>query len=273
MGFDKYFLQTYDKTYKGGNRMKKVVVFISHISEESELAVMLKEEIEKKFVGFVEVFVSSDGVSISAGAEWLNQITNALNNASIMIALCSKDSVKRPWINFEMGAGWMKGIKVIPACHTNLLIDQLPSPTDMLQSLSLSNPDHVKRIFRAIAESAGADPTNVGLYELDDLCDKISDFEYEYGFLNKAKSLVEQLEKKVDYFKVFFSEARVGNTYQIMLSESDYVFNKDLLGELERMDILRVIPEPGQESALIFTNTGSGKSYHATLLSNYLKII
>lgn len=47
--------------------MDKKIVFISHITEEKELAVKTKELIEESFLGMIEVFVSSDEHSISLG--------------------------------------------------------------------------------------------------------------------------------------------------------------------------------------------------------------
>lgn len=44
----------------------------------------------------VEVFVSSDGRSISGGREWFEQIKYNLRNSDLMIVLCSEKSVKSP---------------------------------------------------------------------------------------------------------------------------------------------------------------------------------
>ena len=69
--------------------MEKPIVFISHITEEAELALKLKDLIESSFLGMIEVFVSSDETSISAGARWLDNITESLSNCSIELILCS----------------------------------------------------------------------------------------------------------------------------------------------------------------------------------------
>ena len=44
-------------------------IFISHISEEAEVAIALKELIEQHFPGPPKVFVSSDGESIKMGRD------------------------------------------------------------------------------------------------------------------------------------------------------------------------------------------------------------
>lgn len=100
--------------------MEKPIVFISHITEEKEMALELKSLIEESFLGMISVFVSSDENSISSGSKWLDNITSALGNCAIELILCSPNSVKRQWINFEAGAGWVREIPVIPLCHSGM---------------------------------------------------------------------------------------------------------------------------------------------------------
>jgi hypothetical protein len=50
--------------------MTKPLIFLSHINEEAELAGLFKAEIEKVFLGMIEVFVSSEEASISVGSNW-----------------------------------------------------------------------------------------------------------------------------------------------------------------------------------------------------------
>lgn len=107
----------------------KPIIFISHISEEANLAAILKAHVEADFIDTVTVYVSSDTESISAGENWLTSIDVALNKACIELILCSKASIKRGWINFEAGAGWMRHIPVVPVCHTRLLPEDLPMPS------------------------------------------------------------------------------------------------------------------------------------------------
>ena len=50
--------------------MKNHQIFLSHIHEEKELAIIIKDAIEEEFSGFVEVFVSSDGMSLPSGSNF-----------------------------------------------------------------------------------------------------------------------------------------------------------------------------------------------------------
>ena len=108
--------------------MAKPVVFISHITEEAKLAALIKDHIQKAFIGMIDVFVSSDGSSIEPGTKWLAGISTNLQVAQAMLVLCSQASVKRPWINFEAGAAWVKNINTVPVCHTDMPRNGLPVP-------------------------------------------------------------------------------------------------------------------------------------------------
>lgn len=127
--------------------------FVSHISEEAKTAARLKGALVRDFLGFIDVFVSSDTESIAAGEDWLRSVESALQESSIVIILCSPDSIRRPWINFEAGAAWMRKVPVIPLCHSGLLPRDLPMPLSLRQGLALSDPTGLQRLYRRIADS------------------------------------------------------------------------------------------------------------------------
>jgi hypothetical protein len=127
-------------------------IFVSHISAERELAALLKEKIERHFLGFVDVFVSSDQESIQAGESWLEALRRALKAAHLQVILCSPQSISRPWVNFEAGAAWLQGIPVVPLCHSGLTMEQLPMPLSTLQGGEISDPDTYVRLYKGIAK-------------------------------------------------------------------------------------------------------------------------
>jgi catechol 2,3-dioxygenase-like lactoylglutathione lyase family enzyme len=134
----------------------KPYVFISHIHEDASLAEILKRHISRDFIELIEVFVSSDKSSIPIGNNWLNDIDSALKAARIELILCSEESVKRPWINFEAGAGWVKGIRVVPVCHTGLRREDLPIPLKVLKAIEANNLDHLDELYNLLAEELGS---------------------------------------------------------------------------------------------------------------------
>lgn len=58
--------------------MAEKTIFLSHITEEKELATLFQEAIENEFSGFVKVFVSSDGLSIPAGTNFCRKSKKVL---------------------------------------------------------------------------------------------------------------------------------------------------------------------------------------------------
>lgn len=131
--------------------MPKKRVFISHISTESVLAQALKQRLQRDFLGLLDIFVSSDQTTIGAGAKWLEEVDKALKGADLQVVLASKESVGRPWVNFEAGAVWLRGIPVIPACHSGMLSTDLPVPLSMLQAIGYSDPAGLRKLYDAIA--------------------------------------------------------------------------------------------------------------------------
>ena len=109
----------------------KPLIFISHITEEKELAKLLADFIKKSYLNMFDVFVSSDGESIASGDRWIETIDKALNSCVIQVSLCSPFSIQRPWINFEAGASWIRRIPVIPICHSGLSKSNLPVPLSL----------------------------------------------------------------------------------------------------------------------------------------------
>ena len=130
-------------------------IFISHISDEGEIAQWLKTRLDADFLGGLDIFVSSDRSTIAAGRRWLDEVHKALKSADLQIILCSQASVGRPWVNFEAGAVWLRDIPVIPVCHSGLKPEALPVPLSMLEGISLSDGDGLAKLYDSVAAAMG----------------------------------------------------------------------------------------------------------------------
>ncbi len=131
----------------------KQSVFISHISDETDVAQWLKAALARDFLGMLDIFVSSDRLTIEAGRRWLDEVDKALKRADVQIVLCSRESVGRPWVNFEAGAVWLRGIPVVPICHSGLPVDDLPPPLSMLEGIALSDADGLIKLYDVVART------------------------------------------------------------------------------------------------------------------------
>ncbi|EKA7356847.1 toll/interleukin-1 receptor domain-containing protein, partial [Vibrio vulnificus] len=140
-------------------------LFLSHIHEEKELAILIKEAIENEFSGFVDVFVSSDGISIPAGANFLKRIEDGLVGSIGAMYLISPKSVNRNWINFELGAMWIRNamsirgegreIPTLPLCHSGMQLQNLPKPIDNLNAIVANQASQLEFAFRSIQAAVG----------------------------------------------------------------------------------------------------------------------
>jgi len=122
-------------------RIVDMIVFVSHIHEEASIAQVIKNVIEASFGDQLKVFCSSDPNDVPAGVNWLDQLRERLGDASAVLVLCSKASQDRPWVNFETGYARIKGIPVIPICHSGVSQDDLPIQIATSQALNVSDSD------------------------------------------------------------------------------------------------------------------------------------
>jgi hypothetical protein len=147
--------------------MQKFHVFLSHITVESTMADALQRHLERDFIGLVEVFESSDRLSIPVGSKWLDEVTQALKRADLHLILCSPDATKRPWIQFEAGAAHLRGIPIIPICHSGLTLAQLPVPLSEYEGLQITKADDIQALYRMIATALGSDIPKVDFQVLE----------------------------------------------------------------------------------------------------------
>ena len=133
--------------------MPPMKVFISHIAEEAALASVLKNWVESTFLGQVDVFVNEH--DISSGEQWFQRLGEELTDAKAMLVLCSERSVSAPWINFEAGAGHVKGIPVIPICYAGVRKDALPPPLLFFQGLDVGADDFGVKVIGDLAQHLG----------------------------------------------------------------------------------------------------------------------
>jgi hypothetical protein len=136
--------------------MKKFRIFLSHITVESRLGDIIKKHLVRDFIGLVEVFESSDRLSIPAGAKWLTEVMEGLKLADLHLILCSQDATSRPWIQFEAGAAHLRGIPILPLCHGGMTCAQLPVPLSEYEGIQATDPDGIVALYRTIATALGS---------------------------------------------------------------------------------------------------------------------
>lgn len=182
----------------------KQLIFLSHIHEEKDLAKIIQTAIENEFSGFVKVFVSSDGSTITAGANFLKRIEDGLTDCIGGLYLISPNSVKRNWINFELGAVWIRnvlsvkngdvGIPTIPFCHSGITPSKLPMPLTNLSAIEANNSAHLESAFKSIQTAVGG--SGELKTDFDKLANDIINFEKIYTLGDNLVSLFKTIKPK-----------------------------------------------------------------------------
>jgi hypothetical protein len=111
-------------------------IFISFIHEEQKVAEAVQSLLRKHLETW-GVFLSSDKWQVFAGEIWLDRIREELSSAKVVVLLLSRQSVERPWVNFEAGTAFFSGKRVIPVCYGGLTKSTLPKPYSGIQALDL----------------------------------------------------------------------------------------------------------------------------------------
>jgi hypothetical protein len=142
--------------------------------------------LKKHFLDMVDVFVAFDPRSLPPGKKWIEEITSALRRCEVEIVIASPNSVKASWINFEAGCGWIRGIPVIPICHSGMTPALLPRPLADLQAPKTTNGDGLSSIVSVVAESVGS---AVPTCDFTEFLKAIDDFE-------KTNALLEGLSEE-----------------------------------------------------------------------------
>lgn len=235
-----FFSTPYNKEKEIRERRKmeeKKTICIKHISEETELAQLLKNEIDERFRGIFDVFVSSDGKSIQGGDLWFTTIKNAIEKADIMLVLCSSKSIYRPWIPFEFGAGLMRGTKTISICHSDMSPNLLPMPFSAVQSWSISNNKELGNLFEMLSSLVEFNFREEEIFEVTDFLEKVTAIEKRYVFSGQAISAIKELNEINPELAKLFDGSKIGR-FNVTL----YEFERDeAIPILKRLSVIGIV--------------------------------
>ena len=156
----------------------KLEVFVSHLTVESKFADLLTASLTRDFIGLVNFFVSTDATSIPVGSQWYSNIIEALNRANLLLVICSRESVRRQWIQYEAGGAGVRGIEVIPLCHSGIAVEQLPVPLSMSEGALLTSAKGLKKLYTKISAMLGS---AIPLADFEALAEAFRALEAEYS--------------------------------------------------------------------------------------------
>ncbi len=252
------------------------LIFLSHIHEERDLALIFKNALEEEFSGFVDVFVSSDGVSITAGSNFLKRIEDGLVDCIAAIYLISPYSVRRNWVNFELGAVWIKSamsvrsggkeIPALPLCHSGSGAGSLPAPLNNLNAVDANQSSRLEFAFRSIQAAVGG--KGALKTDFDALAAKVRAFEHTYTLESNLCKLMGMimLPQQIPNFVAFAEastvpgvRAEVGIMDEVTAHRLEELVNEHLQG-------VAIVERDGWGAGMTFRGvSGSGPLVKVTL--------
>lgn len=132
------------------------LVFISHSHSDQNVASALIDlllsalELEEKEVRCTSV----PGHQLPFGKTISQQLKDDINTSTAIIALLSRESIRSPWVPFELGASWAFGKIIVPVLGSGVTGDQLPGPLAEYPYIQVDSPDAFSRVTDAITQIA-----------------------------------------------------------------------------------------------------------------------
>lgn len=129
-------------------------IFISHSSEDSELAKIFTDLLEKAFhIDSTEIYCTSTHNNINIGDNFINNIRDSLQDAEAVFFLVSENYINSYFCLMEMGASWAFKDNIIPVLvpplNHNFLKD---TPLISTETGMFNNEDDIHNIYEKLIE-------------------------------------------------------------------------------------------------------------------------
>jgi len=221
-------------------KKEKPLIFISHIKEEKDVAIFLKNLIDTIFSKKIDVFVSSDDVCVPLGGAWLNHIEKALRECIAIVIISSPKSVLKPWINFEFGTGWIRDLPIIPACHSGMNFEELPLPLKLRESIMLKDKNNLNVLFSQLSNKS---EIPISKTDYSEFIKNIEKFEKNYLYWDIVNGCFEKIDyifRTINYIDVNIIDAiKSKSNIHVELIESDVKILQHEFRILEQYGILK----------------------------------
>jgi hypothetical protein len=130
-------------------------IFLSHAASDEHIALLLKQEIERRLPG-IKVFCSSDPTDLPPGTKWSPKIQEALQGSNVLIFVATERGLQRPWVWFECGTFWFTKKQIVPLCLGEVRKNTLRPPLSELQAINGDDSGDLKTAFEVVATATGS---------------------------------------------------------------------------------------------------------------------
>ena len=121
-------------------------IFLSYAFQDKPWVSAFVDSLKKQGVS-----VWFDVQEISIGARFQELIEKALRESNVMVVILSVNSVKSPWIFFELGAAVADNKRIIPVVIDDIAHEKIPLPLTKYQYLREKSPVEAgKEVARAL---------------------------------------------------------------------------------------------------------------------------
>jgi hypothetical protein len=133
---------------KRSSRSKRYRVFVSHATADKWIATVLCEKIES-----IGAATFRDDRDINGGDDIPESIRTAIEESEEMVVLLTPESVNRPWVLLEVGAAWMRSMRIIPIrCHVD--IEPIPDMIKQKKVISINDfEQYLKELKARVSQS------------------------------------------------------------------------------------------------------------------------
>jgi len=200
--------------------LEKPTIFFSHSSADKEYLYILKKKILEKTSDTIEIFLSSDGESIPFGNNWIYEIEENLNNATLMFVFVSPNSIKSNWLYFESGFSYSKGVKVIPVGINSINVGDLKPPINLLQGFNIFSADGLNNIISILNKEFGCSFST-------DFNDK--DFEKLFNTIRIPESTFYKHIDDIDFIQFSFFPSFTDDENKIVLKNDPLKIIEEIL--------------------------------------------
>jgi hypothetical protein len=128
-------------------------VFLSHAHDEAELAVKFADWLERTFLSSVEVVCTSRPSHRIEPGMVTTGIVKHLQDSKAVLSLLTPQSIRGPWLYYEMGAAHALGLLFIPCLARGSRFPGLPPQAWEYQGAELYSADNIAKLVRDVAHA------------------------------------------------------------------------------------------------------------------------
>ena len=147
----------------------EIIVFVSHDSDDSELAKLLADLFQKslRFPHSAIRCSSVDGYRLPGGVTTNEMLRLEVHAAKLVIGLITPSSLQSLYVAFELGARWGAEKPMIPILASGATPRHMGGPLSGINALNCNNVSQVNQLVENAASRLGVTPEQASSYVND----------------------------------------------------------------------------------------------------------